>query len=368
MPAEVILSILEAIAHENDAVVKQKTLAAAALVCKDWTAPSQKLLFRRVTLESAPALAGFVSAISHDTPRARMLASTVASLRCVLDTKQPNGISQRAFADTVLRCPNLSELSLAVYGDDAAAASRDARQRAKGSSWQFDDAALALLQTGPRVSALRFDNWTDNACALAQLLEVFPCIDALAISGTTPALCAPVPTPFPCTLRELRTNLRSAPSGEFVNWLLENAALRTLEFTRAPEPELLADLLVAHASTLESLSVPSCASAECAAALASCTRLRSLRLENLWAASTASRSLPSTLRTLAFTVDKDTMLQPVLRALKDDTALEHIAVHAWADGARHAELPSLKMACALQGVELALVGDVRAFREMPLAH
>ena len=366
MPAEIVVAILEAVQASGSSAENNRTLASSALVCRDWSIIAQKILFRRVSLASAPALQGFMNAVAPSTPRGSMLAETVQALRCVIDAKQPRGISQLDFARAVLQCPKLSELTLAVYGDISRAVRvphSGVQRCTKVSSSLFDDEVLSLLQTGPSITALRFDNWSDNAFALSQLLEVFPSITSLNITGTTPALSSPT-LPSPCALTQLRMNLRTPPSTEFIQSLLrsEASSLRVLEFKRSPTPQLLEDLLVQHCGTLESLTLPSCASLECAAALACCTRLRNLHIEDLWTASNAKHSLPPTLETLAFTVDKQTALEPILETVKSSTSLRAVTMHVLAAGASHAQLPSLKMECAMQGIEYRSLNTIQEFR------
>jgi hypothetical protein len=360
VPAEIVVAILEAAYTTETTANDTKTLAACALVCKDWSIIAQRILFRRVSLGSRPELDGFMAAIDRSTPRGRALANTVESLHCAVDTKQSRGISQNAFAHAFLQCPNVSALSLAVYGEGVT--------HAKVSPSFFDDETLSLLQTGPRVTALRFDNWSENAYALSQLLEAFPCINSLSIAGTAPALCSPSDDSFPCALEKLEMNFHTSPSTEFVQWLLRNSTstLKALDFKRSPAPQLLEDLLIQHSRTLESLSLPSCAASECVVALSHCARLRELRLENLWTALNAHLELPSTMAHLVFALCKDTALEPVIAAVRKSTTFESIIMHISEDAQDHAQLPNLRIACALQGVRLDVVSDVQTLRTIAL--
>ncbi|EKM61684.1 uncharacterized protein PHACADRAFT_204853 [Phanerochaete carnosa HHB-10118-sp] len=354
IPPEIVVSILGAAYENSDA---QKTLKACALVCKDWLSPSQNILYRRVTLASAPALNGFIHAVSGSTPRSRALADTVECLRIVIDTKQPRGILRNAFAQAVVRCPNLAELSLAVYHDGC----ESAKEQLKGSPQLFAADVLSLLQTGPSITTLHFDNWSDNAHALVQLLQAFPSVTSLNISGTPPVLPA-LPLPPPRAIDELRISCQ--PSLEFVNWLLRDSTLHVLDFKRVPECELLLHLLLEHCGTLESLALPSCASVEYSLALAQCTRLRELRLEDLWTAYNAKRQLPPSLEHFAFSLNDRNVLEPVINVVNKSLALRRITMHVWTEDERHMQLPDLRIACALQGVELDVVRDIQTFRSL----
>lgn len=302
-------------------------------------------------------------AVSQGTPRSRMLSETVQYLRLVLDAKQPRGIPCNAFAHAVARCPNLAELSLAVYDDSSKSDASPTQEPSKPASPLFSDETLSLLRTGPRVAALRFDNWSSNAHALAQLLEAFPALSALSVSGTAPALPSHA-LPAPRALHSLRLNFQTSPSLEFVKWLVQDSSLRALEFARMPDCESLMHLLLEHCGSLESLALPSCAAADYVLALAQCTSLRELRIEDLWTAPNVRLQLPPSLECIAFALDKRSALGPVVDAVKKSASLSRVAMHVWAEGAQHSLLPDLRIACAMQGVELDVVQGIHEFRAL----
>lgn len=351
LPAELVVQILEATqADARDA----RTLSSCSLVCKDWAAVAQRLLFKRVSLTTASALDGFVAAVNPSTPRGRMLSGAVHRLQCTLDAKQPTGIAQAAFAHAVSLCPRLAALDVSLYP------SGDAQDKPDG--FILDEQTLAVLRTGPRVAALHLNNWTNDAHVLPQLLDAYPELSSLSLSGTTPTL--QTSTLPPCTLRSLRLNFQSSPSIEFTKWLLRGSSgtLRSLEFTRTPSCELFDYLLTEHCESLESLSLPTCASAEGTLGVVQCMRLRELYLENLWTSQGVVRPFPVSMERLAFAVSKNTPLQTVVDAISKSETLQSVTMHLWADGARHAQLADITMACALQGVELTIVDDIRDLR------
>ncbi|EMD42336.1 hypothetical protein CERSUDRAFT_110849 [Gelatoporia subvermispora B] len=369
MPLEIVMNVLET-AYYNDALEPDvELLTSCALVCKDWSYVSQKLLFRHVTLRSQPAYISFQEAIDRSTPRGRMLGDAVVRMRVVLDQNQPYRLAQRSFARAVTLCPNLYELNVALYGAGApgqdVVGSPDAARMQRYAP-AFDDRTLALLRSGPRISALQLSNWSDNCTSLSQLLDIWPCLKSLVISGIAPQLVHESLGPFPCALEELRMNFQTSPSVDFLQWLLHNSAstLRVLEFERDPSPELLDFLTFEYGSKLQSLALPTCMSHESVRALRACGSLREFKMESGWATQALYKALPSSLEHLAIGIDADTPLQQVVQNIRRCDTLSAVTLHVWHGGERHPQLPALKIACALQGVDLRMTRDIREFRRI----
>ncbi|KAI0697674.1 hypothetical protein BC835DRAFT_1337358 [Cytidiella melzeri] len=367
IPIEVVIHILTYAGDGEDETTKKNLLTSSALVCKDWSFAAQELLFRQVTLRSEMAFNSFQIAVHSASPRGRALASAVKRMHCIVDAKQPRGLSMNAFAKAVAMCTNLQCLHLALFSIPAssghiAIAAGEARSTSSTSAFSTD--VLSTLRDASRISTLRFDNWSDDESALVQLLDSFPSVTALAISGKTPSPPSPLFEPFHCALQEVRLNFQTAPSIGFLEWLLHNSkgTLRALEFQREPSVALLEYLVTEHCDTLESLALPACASQEGVSLLARCVQLRELRLENAWVAPGVRRLLPAALERLAIAVDKETPLQPVVQAIKRSTALSSITLQLWADGERHPQLAAVKIACATRGIELKVMRDIRVFR------
>jgi hypothetical protein len=301
------------------------------------------------------------------SPRGRALASAVKHMHCIVDAKQPRGLSLEAFTEAVGLCPNLHSLHFALFGtvtNSGSPVTAEHSHRSKLVTLALRADTLSVLRNAPRISALRFDNWSDDEHALVQLLEYFPSVTSLAISGRTPSVSSPVLEPLSCALQELRLNFQTAPSAEFLEWLLHSSqgTLRALEFQREPSIALLEYLIARHCGTLESLALPACASQEGAGLLARCVQLRELRLENAWVAPGVRRVLPPTLERLAIAVDKETPLQPIVQAIKRSQTLSSITLQLWADGERHSQLAAVKIACATRGVHLKVMRDIHIFR------
>jgi hypothetical protein len=367
---EIVLNIIEAAYYDHDAQATDTLLLRqCALVCRDWCTPAQRLLFRNVTLREQSAYLAFRQAVDRSRPRGKMLGDAVVRLRIVLDHNQPFGLKQHSFAHAVTLCPNLCELNLALYGcgapgGDVVGIPDISRMQRLAPS--FDDTALSLLRSGPCITTLQFSNWSENRQSITQLLDVWPTLKALVMSGTPPQLPSSSSEPFPCALEALRMNFQVAPSLDFMKWLLHNSAdsLRLLEFEREPSSDLLHYFVDAHGSKLQSLAMPACSSNEHALAVQKCQQLRELRIESPWVSPMIFRRLPEVLRHVALGLDKDSALQPVLDIVKSRKSLEAVTVHVWHGGELHPQLPALKIACAFRGIDLRITHDIPVFRAL----
>ncbi|KAJ7204348.1 hypothetical protein GGX14DRAFT_646704 [Mycena pura] len=370
LPLEIVINIIEE-AYHSDAQLgtRARFLQQCALVCRDWSFPAQKLLFSNIVLTTRTSCAAFLAAVDRSTPRGRMLGDAVVRLKVVLDHNQPFGLSQESFAHAVSACPNLFELNLALFG--CASPGKDVvglpdvlRMRRPAPS--FEDATLDRLRTGPQIRALQFSNWSENQHSIIQLLDVWPSLESLAVSGTPPKLLPTSLAPFPCALKEFRMNVQTSPSVDFMKWLLHNSAqsLRVLELEREPSSELLDFLVEAHQGTLRSLALPACTTHDHAQAVHKCQQLQELRVENPWVTPVLYRPLPTDLRHLALAIDQDTGLQSVLDAVRTSESLKTVTLQVWDSGERNPQLPVLKLACAYRGIDLKIIKDIQLFRSI----
>jgi len=284
-----------------------------------------------------------------------------------MDHNQPFGISQHSFAQAVMLCPNLYELNLALYGtvapgQDVVGSPNVSRMRRPAPS--FDDNTLTLLKSGPMITALQFSNWSENQHSITQLLDVWPSLKSLAISGTPPQPPSPFLEPFGYSLEEVRMNFQSPPSIEFVDWLLHNSrdTLRILELEREPSVHLLDHLVNTHAAALQSLAIPSCSSPEHASAVQKCQRLRELRIEGPAITPKLYKDIPEGLEHLALGVNRNSVLQPVIDKIKSNEFMKVLTVNLYDGGDQHPSLSVLKMACAYQGIELRILKDIQVYR------
>ncbi|KAE9401003.1 hypothetical protein BT96DRAFT_919134 [Gymnopus androsaceus JB14] len=369
IPPEIILLILESAYDDEDVESNNNKgmLRSFALVCRDWALPAQKLLFRHASLNSLADYLAFSSATNRSTERGRVLGDAVRSMRASLDPNQPSSLSQLSFAHAVTLCPNLHALDISLYGcvspgNDIVGSPDTLRMRRPAPS--FDEAALALLKSGPRISTLRFSNWSENRQSITQLLSVWTTLTTLVIGGTAPELPSPVSEPFPCALQELGINFQTCPSVDFFRWLLHNSmdTLCALEVEREPSsPDVLLYLIDTHCATLQSLSLPTCTRAT-ARVIEKCTRLHGFSVEDGGSFPLALKKLSSRVGHVGFGLNKEMSMQSVLEAVKANESLQAVTVNLWNDGKLHRQLPSLKMACALRGIDLRITHDIRAFR------
>jgi hypothetical protein len=366
IPPEIMLIIMEAACDAEDIESNKALLRSMALVCREWSLHAQKLLFRHVVLNSEADYLAFKSATTRSTEHGCVLGNAVRSMRASLDPNQPFGLSQIDFANAVTLCPNLRELNIGLYGrvppgKDIVGFPDTQRMRRPAAS--FDERALDLLRSGPRISTLRFNNWSENCQSITQLLGVWSSLKSLVIGGTAPELPSPATEPFPCALEELRMNFQTSPSVDFLRWLLHNSAdtLHTLEFEREPSPPVLQYLLNSHHATLTSLALPSC-SRTTQRILDKCTSLRRFTVEDGHSLGLALKKLSPHVEHIGFGLIKEMPMQAVLEAVKANASLRTVTVNLWDGDKLHRQLPSLKMACALRGIHLRITHDIRAFR------
>ncbi|KAG5638027.1 hypothetical protein H0H81_002228 [Sphagnurus paluster] len=364
LPLEIVLSIIEAAAY-SDTSPDVALLRCCSLVCRAWSTPAQKLLFTSVSLRSESAYISFRHAVDRSTEHGRLLGDAVVRLRVIVDHNQPLGLSQRSFAQAVTMCPNLFELNIALYGRATpgdVGMSDMGRMRRPAPS--FDDDTLTLLRSGPMITALQFSNWSENQHSTTQLLDIWPTLRSLTISGTPPQPPSPFIEPFQCSLEELRMNFQSPPSFDFINWLLHNSSntLRVLEIEREPSVQVLNQLVDTHGATLHSLSLPSCHLPEYAQAIQKCSQLRELRFENPMISAKLWKALPETLEHIALGVNVNTSVQPLVDVIRKSETLRAVTIHATNRGDQHPLFPVLKMVSTYQGLSMKVVQDSRIFR------
>lgn len=371
MPLELVLLIIEA-AYEGgqpDTAV----LKACSLVCQEWSVATQKLLFRSVTLDTLNAFESFKKAVEPSTERGALLGNSVRELKVVLDYSQPAQLSQHAVGKVVNMCPNLQSLDISLYGQNVPDEEDEAARRRPAPS--FNGHTLSLLRSGPQIQSLSFSNSTDNHECLFQLLDVWPSIRKLSIGGTAPQMPREDVLPYRVKLEGLQMNFQTPPSMEFMSWLLQNSTdtLQSVTFERDPCPDLVDMLVDSFTPTLRSLSIPSSASCELAKRLEHTQRdthsgnglqLEFLRMDQPKINQMMFKAIPSSIKHLAFGVDRDTPLQPVIELVKTRSALEAVTVRLWNGGEAHRLLPALKIACAYRGVEFRSEKDATMYESL----
>jgi hypothetical protein len=271
LPPEVVLDILHFAEYDDCRQPDRKTLLACSLVSRTWRGLAQKLLFRHAIIDSERAYHSFWGAISASST----LAQSVLSIDATTDFAQPKGMDYDHMADAVSRCPRLVELSVSVYGRC------NSGPRVAPS---FQPSTLQRLRDGPRITSLRFDNWSDSRFLLQELLSAFPSVRSLSLAGTAPEFCINTNTEHPYTARpleELRLNIAKTASVLWFDSLVDvKAPLRTLEFVRDPDLCVLEHVVSRHSGTIQSLRLPRCGYAESQIILGCSTlHLRELSVE-----------------------------------------------------------------------------------------
>lgn len=361
VPLEVIMHIMELACDDRDS--DKHVLAACSLVCRDWAPYAQKLLFRHVSLSTQRHYEIFRTAVDRSTVHGRVLSEAVVSLRVTLDHKDPLQLISRSFAHAMTLCPNLEQLSVSLFGNDCLAESGLSNTRHQAGASTFDEDTLALLKTGPAITSLQFDNFSDDGRALSELLGVWPTLKRLSIGGTPPQLPPVSPSPA-CSFDQLRLNFQRSPSVLFMEWLLLNShSLKELDFVRRPSAELMEYLVETHSATLETYLAPVCPSPQ-AKVIELCSALKGLVVERPFSTSLRAKNLSDKLEHLGFGLDKEMSLISILETVKAKPALKAITVYLWRDGAKHPQLSSLKIACAFRGINLQLTDDVHVFRAL----
>ncbi|TDL19433.1 hypothetical protein BD410DRAFT_822193 [Rickenella mellea] len=363
IPTEIIIAILEAAYFDEDSRPDFRLLSNCALVCRDWTEPAQKLLFRHVSLTTQGAVNSFQASVSSRR-MGQKHGDSVTRLHIILDFNDPNRIYPQSLIQTIIPCPHLYELDLSLYGTDPRRGVVDHPNalRMFKNAPDFDDETLELLRGGPQISALHFSNWSDNFHCTSQLLSVWPSVKFLTLTGCKtqfPRTHSP-----PCKLRHLRLNFQVTPSVDFMQWLLHDSkgSLRSLEMDREPPVELLDHIVRDHGQTLGSLAIPTCRSYDYGVSIERCEILREFRIESPWFSPMAVKTLPRTLEHLAFGVDRNTPIHAILQAVKACRKLRLLTVHFWHGGETHAMIPTLVKECAQRRIDIVTTTDITHFR------
>ena len=336
-----------------------------------------------------------------------ILRASVVELNVIIDFNQYDGLTFANLSHLVSLCPNLRKIGISVFGmqlQGGDVVGAPSRWRMKRWAPPIPDEVLEELRAAPnasKISELRVNDWSDCPGVLIQLISIWPHIASLKIAGKLPTIDNSIhsvsstisPGAAPCTLTLKTLSLNCATGTEssvgFVKWLLTGSqqTLRHLEFLKEPSGKLLEDILVRSAFPLESLHLPSCTTSvgelirhrfgptliptfdgddeiDEDRAFTQVQDLKEVFVED---PSTPSNFLVSTVRSgtiqrFGFGVDGRTDLSPVARAIKAQTGLEHVIVWIRDGGERNFGLGSLRIACAIRGIELEEIRDFKEFR------
>jgi hypothetical protein len=322
------------------------------------------LLFRHVSIRSHVVFNALFNAISSHPTRGQRLARHVRSLSAVLDPQQPGRLHALSFARAVSLFPNLSELDLTFY---PAPKPCQLHEREAEPFLALEDEALSIVRSGPRrITVLRLANWSSDTSLLGTLLSLYHrTLRTLSLRGMPASFLVPPASP-PLSAPPCPLNLTLEPSLALVpalaGWFTDpSTAIRALEFTRQPEPAVLAAMLAAHGATLTALALPTLTAADAEAIAAhGCYRLEVLRAEHPYAA-LPPPPLRARLRHVALAA------APALALVREEAhgrgRLESMSVVLWrGDEEERATVRLLKVLCAQLGVRAEFERDVVAFR------
>ena len=323
----------------------------------------------------------------------------------IIDFNQPDGLTFAKLSHISSLCTNLRKIGISIFGTQP----KGIVSGRVADRWQMrrlappvPDEVLEELRTAPnasRISELRVHDWSDDPKVLIQLLGIWPHITSLRIAGKLPVTNHGIDSTFfastldnaPCALETLSLNCATGTEStvDFVKWLLAGSrqTLRRLEFLKEPSTKLLEDIFSRSIFPLDSVFLPSCACPAVGQIIrdrlgpalvrvldhgetdGDDTFVRVQGLKELFVEdpSTPLKFLVSAVRSetiqrFGFGVDGRTDLSSIARVIKAQTGLKRIAAWLPNGGEKNFGLGSLRIACAIKGIELEETRDIGEFR------
>ncbi|KAF5352586.1 hypothetical protein D9756_006137 [Leucocoprinus leucothites] len=397
LPLELIHHILEADYLSTDGEPDRRLLRACSLVCNAWSTPAQYLLFSNVVLRSESDFQSFRLALSRSS-----LANAVRSLRVVIDHNQPRGLRQHHLAAALASCPRLNSISLALFGDGGLNDSVEGHDNENSINDDLDNIIRTRFGTGAPVipnvrrtgislplaealtkspiTSFHLSNWSSNPLFLQNILKFLPSLKSLSIAGTPPSVHETTTSPVdPCSLslNQLRINFQPSPSVDFLRWLLDNSkdTLTALDLERISDSDasigLLDHFATTQGPTLRSLILPSCTNPTELKHFQRCNNLRAVAFRTPNVSSALFKYLlaaadPTPLEEMYLCMDKNTSLSPVIEFVRNKATLKSLVVCLWEPDVRKSLRlwGSLKMACAVSGVELKVVERLSEYKAL----
>ena len=353
-----------------------------------------------------PGFPSFLPTLGFAHPN--VLRESVIELNMIIDFNQHDGLTFTELSRVVSLCPNIQKIGISVFGvqspggDTVEAANQWWVRR---PALSIPDEVLEGLRTTPntsRILGLRLNDWSDNPEVLIQLLATWPRVTSLTIAGKLPTINNGIDSAFftilpdaaPCKLETLSLNCPTGAESniDFVKWLLAGSqhTLRRLEFLKEPSGKFLEDIFDRSVFPLESVYLPSCVSPAVGQIIRrrlgptiipmfdgdgggeidgdrAFVRVQSLKELFVEDPSTPLEFLLSvvrseTVQSFGFGVNGHTDLSSVSRAIKAQTGLKRVAVWIYDGGGRNLGLGSLRIACAIGGIEFEETQDVKEFR------
>jgi hypothetical protein len=347
-------------------------------------------------LQKSPPTLGFTYS--------NILRGSVIELNVIIDFNQPGGLTFAKFSHIVSLCPNLRKIGISVFGmqPQGMVAEEIPDHWRMRLAPPVPEEVLEELRTASNassISELRVHDWSDDSGILIQLLGIWPHITSLKVAGQLPATNRGINSSLwtstldtaPCALKMLSLNCATGTEStiDFVKWLLAGSrqTLRRLEFLREPSTKLLEDIFARSTFPLDSVSLPSCACPAVGQIIRdrlsptlvrvfndheidednTLVRVQGLKELSVEDPSTPLKFLVSTVRSetvhrFGFGVDGRTDLSSIARAIKAQTGLKCIAIWFFNGGEVNFGLGSLRVACAIKGIDLEETRDIGEFR------
>ncbi|KAI0047563.1 hypothetical protein FA95DRAFT_1679004 [Auriscalpium vulgare] len=314
--------------------VDYRTLRACALVCKVWTSPAQRLLFRIIYPEMLkPAL---LNALQHNA----LLGTHVRSIEAF-----NYGTIDKAFALLAL-CPSLSALSLCTTGEPS------------------DTIILVERMRGLCLQLKHLDIRVDHLQCALPFVRIWPDLQSLKVYISHPEHDVPDITPPLKTPRRVAVNLTYP---ETARWLLEAAdtsALRELQVSGFDRWDLRFMYALSRTPALENLkslflidgALPPQDVIVCL-----------VRLETLVFALCPAEDvvLPQTLRHVGYhAIPRDVWRPPIRYLLKTLQGLPVLHLVTATTELLTTDLKDLTRACEDMHVDLELYSSYRMHRRM----
>ncbi|KAF9785752.1 hypothetical protein BJ322DRAFT_737428 [Thelephora terrestris] len=358
-------------------------------------------------MKPPPSIKGLSNFLpTPDSFHPNVLRGSVIQLNVIIDFNQPDGLTFKKLSHIVSLCPNLRKIGISLFGTQP----RGTDAEGTADRWGMrriappvPDEVLEELRTAPnasRISELRVHDWSDDPEILTQLLGIWPRITSLKIAGKLPTVKHGINPAFPanplgaapCALETLSFNCATGTeaSVDSVKWLLAGSqhTLRRLEFLREPSAKLLEDIFARSTFPLDSISLPNCTCPAIGQIIRG--RLESTfvqvprdngktdeanafrQIQGLEEVFIEGSSTPLTflvsvvrskaIRRFGFGVDGRTDLSSLAHAIKAQEGLKRISVWLSNGGERNFGLGSLRIACAIKGIELEEIREIRGFR------
>ncbi|KAJ7761505.1 hypothetical protein DFH07DRAFT_1020457 [Mycena maculata] len=333
LPEELVCAILAKLFYKNPpfSTPDYTSLSACSLVNSMWTGPAQTLLFKRITLEKAPAFAQLVFSTRNTILLTHVRTLAIALSANTLDSD--NSVCQVSTLISILEhCPRLYELSVSA--------------RALFSLGSELTSSIAAT-TAFAIRALRLMECSVQSPILYELLTIFPRVQFLTLGVE---IAASPPT-WTLTAQLYELTLHRTPSSDVLVWLLSSSgtSLRVLELRDLPSARTQSDLgpCCPHIQSLRLMRYD----AYTAAILRRCTNLIELVLLNV-PPLVSLPALPPSLEHFALLIQTYTAsvdLQPVIVAV--DT-LPRLRILSFIGDGQLEQIPRLRAACDAKGIAM----------------